>query len=147
VTTSVRSSAPTPEAGQPRYTIAEVAARSGMSADTLRYYERIGLIDPPARNSAGRRAYRPEDLDWLGFLNRMRDTGIPLRALREYAALRRVRTESTTARRKQILVEYRRDVQRRMAQLQSSLDALDYKIGNYEQVERKLAAVSPAEDR
>jgi DNA-binding transcriptional MerR regulator len=77
----------------------------------------------------------------------MRDTSIPLRALREYAALRRVRTEATTARRKQILVEYRRDVERRMARLQTSLDALDYKISNYELVERKLAAVSPAEDR
>jgi DNA-binding transcriptional MerR regulator len=142
----VRPSAATPGTGQPSFTIAEVAARSGMSADTLRYYERIGLIDPPARNSAGRRAYRPEDLDWLGFLNRMRDTGIPLRALCEYAALRRVRTESTTARRKQILVEYRRDVERRMAQLQSSLDALDYKISNYELVERRLAAVSPTEE-
>jgi len=146
VTTTVRPSAPTPGTGQSTFTIAEVAARSGMSADTLRYYERIGLIDPPARNSAGRRAYRPEDLDWLDFLNRMRDTGIPLRALREYAALRRVRTEATTARRKQILVEYRRDVERRMARLQTSLDALDYKISNYELVERKLAAVSPAED-
>jgi DNA-binding transcriptional MerR regulator len=143
----VRPLAPASGTGQPSYTIAEVAARSGMSADTLRYYERIGLIDPPARNSAGRRAYRPEELDWLGFLNRMRDTGIPLRALREYAALRRVRTETTTARRKQILVEYRRDVERRMAQLQTSLDALDYKISNYEQVERKLAAVSPVEGR
>jgi DNA-binding transcriptional MerR regulator len=139
----VRPSAPGPGTGQSSFTIAEVAARSGMSADTLRYYERIGLIDPPARNSAGRRAYRPEDLDWLGFLNRMRDTGIPLRALREYAALRRVRTETTTARRKQILVEYRRDVERRMAKLRNSLDALDYKISNYELVERKLAAVSP----
>lgn len=143
----MRPSAPTPGTGQSSFTIAEVAARSGMSADTLRYYERIGLIDPPARNSAGRRTYRPEDLDWLDFLNRMRDTGIPLRALREYAALRRVRTEATTARRKQILVEYRRDVERRMARLQTSLDALDYKISNYELVERKLAAVSPAEDR
>ena len=128
---------------QPSLSIAEVAARSGMSPDTLRYYERIGLIDPPARNTAGRRAYRPEELDWLAFLTRMRDTGLPLRALREYAALRRVRGEATAARRKQILVEYRCDIARRISELQASLDTLDYKIGNYDQVERKLAAVSP----
>jgi len=73
----------------------------------------------------------------------MRDTGLPLRALREYAALRRVRGEATAARRKQILVEYRCDIARRISELQASLDTLDYKIGNYDQVERKLAAVSP----
>ncbi|HEX4247561.1 MAG TPA: MerR family transcriptional regulator [Pseudonocardia sp.] len=128
---------------QPSLSIAEVAARSGMSPDTLRYYERIGLIDPPARNTAGRRAYRPEELDWLAFLTRMRDTGLPLRALREYAALRRVRNEATAARRKQILVEYRCDIARRMSELQASLDMVDRKIGNYEQVENRLAAVSP----
>jgi DNA-binding transcriptional MerR regulator len=128
---------------QPSLSIAEVAARSGLSADTLRYYERIGLIDPPARTSAGRRAYQPEELDWLAFLTRMRHTGLPLRALREYAALRRVRTDVTAARRKQILVEYRCDIARRINELQTSLDVLDYKIGNYDQVERKLAAVSP----
>jgi len=54
-----------------------------------------------------------------------------------------VRNDATTARRKQILVEYRCDIARRIGELQASLDALDYKIGNYEQVERKLAAVSP----
>jgi DNA-binding transcriptional MerR regulator len=143
VTTTVTTTLTTTVTDQPSLSIAEVAARSGMSPDTLRYYERIGLIEPPARNAAGRRAYRPEELDWLAFLTRMRDTGLPLRALREYAALRRVRNDATTARRKQILVEYRRDIARRIDELQSSLDSLDYKIGNYEQVERKLAAVSP----
>ena len=132
-------------ASESRFSIAEVAARCGLSPDTLRYYERIGLIDPPQRNTAGRRSYRTEDLDWLGFLIKMRDTGLPLRALREYAALRKVRTDASAARRKQILTEYRVDIQRRIDGLRSSLEALDYKIGNYEQVERNLAAVSPPE--
>ena len=131
--------------GQGSFSIAEVAARSGLSADTLRYYERIGLIDPPARNTAGRRAYVREDLDWLAFLIKMRSTGLPLRALREYAALRRARTEAGAGRRKQILLDYRRDIRSRIAALEVCLETLDGKIGNYEQVERKLAAVSGGE--
>jgi DNA-binding transcriptional MerR regulator len=143
--------APAPEAPAPeavvdgaRFSIAEAAARSGLSVDTLRYYERIGLIDPPARTSAGRRSYRAEDLAWLDFLTRMRATGLPLRAMREYAGLRRTRTPASTTRRRQILLDYRYDVLARMAELTSCLEALDYKIENYGLVERKLAAVSPA---
>ena len=132
-----------PEPGS--FSIAEVSARSGLSPDTLRYYERIALIDPPARNSAGRRAYVHEDLVWLRFLICMRDTGLPLRALREYAALRKLSTEASAARRKQILIEYRRDIRNRMVELDTCLATLDYKIGNYEQLERKLAAMSGAQ--
>jgi DNA-binding transcriptional MerR regulator len=130
---------------QGSFSIAEVSARSGLSADTLRYYERIGLIDPPARNTAGRRTYVREDLDWLGFLIKMRSTGLPLRALREYAALRRARTEAGAGRRKQILLEYPRDIRSRIAALEVCLETLDCKIDNYEQIERKLAAVSGGE--
>jgi DNA-binding transcriptional MerR regulator len=141
----VRTPVLTPEPPAERFTIAEVSACSGLSPDTLRYYERIGLIDPPARNTAGRRTYVREDLDWLAFLIKMRSTGLPLRALREYAALRRARTEAGAARRKQILLDYRRDIRSRMAELEACLETLDRKIGNYEQVERKLAAVSGGE--
>ena len=123
--------------------IAEASARSGLSIDTLRYYERIGLIDAPARDSAGRRSYQEQDMDWLAFLLRMRTTGMPIKALREYAGLRRVTTEASAARRKKILLEHRRDIQARMTDLTSCLEVLEYKISNYEQVERSLAATSP----
>lgn len=123
--------------------IAEASARSGLSIDTLRYYERIGLIDAPARDSAGRRSYQDEDMDWLAFLLRMRTTGMPIKALREYAGLRRVTTEASAVRRKQILLEHRRDIRARMEELTSCLDVLEYKISNYEKVERSLAATSP----
>jgi DNA-binding transcriptional MerR regulator len=120
------------------YAIAEAAHLSGLSIDTLRYYERIELIDPPARDSGGRRAYSEEDLAWLGFLTKLRTTGMPIRLMREYAKLRH-QGMATATRRKNILIEHRRDVQSRIADLQACLEVLNYKITNYEQCERDLA--------
>jgi DNA-binding transcriptional MerR regulator len=119
------------------YSIAHAAARSGLSIDTLRYYERIGLVAPPARDSGGRRMYTDDDLNWLIFLTRLRTTGMPIRMMREYAQLRDGGIGSTAMRR-QILVEHRASVRDRIAELQSCLATLDYKITNYEHVESKF---------
>jgi DNA-binding transcriptional MerR regulator len=124
------------------YAIAEAAHRSGLSIDTLRYYERIELIDPPARDSGGRRVYSDTDLAWLGFLTRLRTTGMPIRMMREYAKLRH-QGMASASRRKQILVEQRNEVLARIAELNSCMDVLNYKIANYEQCEREIAANSP----
>jgi DNA-binding transcriptional MerR regulator len=124
------------------YAIAEAAHRSGLSIDTLRYYERIKLIDPPARDSGGRRAYSDEDLAWLGFLTKLRTTGMPIRMMREYAKLRHQGLASA-GRRKQILVEQRAEVLDRIAELNTCLDVLNHKITNYEQCERDLGAKVP----
>jgi DNA-binding transcriptional MerR regulator len=118
------------------YSIAEAARRSGLSIDTLRYYERIKLLDPPARDTAGRRAYSDEDLSWLGFLTKLRTTGMPVKMMREYASLRRHGTASA-GRRKAILAEQRRSVAARITELQSCMDILDYKITHYDQIEHK----------
>jgi len=118
------------------YSIAEAARRSGLSIDTLRYYERIKLLDPPARDTAGRRAYSDEDLSWLGFLTKLRTTGMPIKMMREYASLRRHGTASA-GRRKAILAEQRRSVAARITELQSCMDILDYKITHYDQIELK----------
>ncbi len=119
------------------YAIAEAAHRSGLSIDTLRYYERMELIDPPARDSGGRRAYSEEDLGWLEFLTHLRRTGMPIRMMREYAKLRH-QGLGTAGRRKQILIEQRAEVLDRIAELNRCLDVLNYKISNYEQCERDL---------
>jgi DNA-binding transcriptional MerR regulator len=119
------------------YAIAEAAQLSGLSIDTLRYYERIELIDPPARDSGGRRAYSDDDLAWLGFLTKLRTTGMPIRLMREYAKLRHHGLAST-GRRKKILIEHRADVLTRIADLQACLEVLNFKIVNYEQCERDL---------
>jgi DNA-binding transcriptional MerR regulator len=119
------------------YSIAATSAQTGLSIDTLRYYERIGLVEPPARDSGGRRTYSESDLVWLQFLTRLRTTGMPIRMMREYAQLRH-RGDHTAAQRRQILVEHRTEVRDRIAELQSCLDVLDYKITNYELIENRL---------
>ncbi|HEX9335914.1 MAG TPA: MerR family transcriptional regulator [Pseudonocardiaceae bacterium] len=128
------------------YSIAQAAAHTGLSIDTLRYYERIGLVEPPARDAGGRRDYSDADLAWLHFLTRLRTTGMPIRMMREYAQLRH-RGDGTASRRRQILIEHRAEVRERVTELESCLDMLDYKITNYEQIERKwtgAAELSPA---
>jgi DNA-binding transcriptional MerR regulator len=127
------------------YAIAEAAHQSGLSIDTLRYYERIELIDPPARDSGGRRAYSDDDLAWLGFLTKLRTTGMPIRLMREYAKLRH-HGLATATRRKQILIEHRADVLGRIADLRACLEVLNYKISNYEQCERDLAETAGYEE-
>lgn len=121
------------------YAIAEAAHRSGLSIDTLRYYERIELISPPARDSAGRRAYSDNDLAWLEFLTKLRTTGMPIQLMREYAALCR-EGEVTAAPRKEILERHRDDVRERVHQLLACLDILDYKIDNYDRLARSQEA-------
>jgi DNA-binding transcriptional MerR regulator len=127
------------------YSIARAAARSGLSIDTLRYYERIGLVEPPARDSGGRRDYSDEDLAWLGFLTRLRTTGMPIRMMREYAQLRHL-GDGTASMRRQILVEHRTGVRERIAELRSCLDVLDYKISHYEDIERTCLVAPGALD-
>lgn len=126
------------------YSIAEAARRSGLSIDTLRYYERMKLVEPPARDPAGRRAYSDEDLEWLGFLTKLRTTGMPIKMMREYAQLR-WHGDAAAPRRMAILVEQRRAVRERIAELQSCLGVLDYKIEKYENVCR-FAAGSAREE-
>ncbi len=115
------------------HSIADAARRTGLSIDTLRYYERIGLLDPPARDSAGRRAYSDGDVHWLEFLTKLRTTGMPIRLMREYAQLCREGV-GTAARRRQLLVEHRTAVRAHIGELNGCLEALDWKIDNYAQV-------------
>jgi DNA-binding transcriptional MerR regulator len=126
-----------PEPSGP-FTIAEVAALSGLSAHTLRYYERIGLLDPVARVHGGQRRYDAKDLAWLAFLQRLRTTGMPIRDMKRYAELRR-QGESTLAMRRALLEEHRDEVLERIAELQRDLATVTYKITNYEQLEHTLA--------
>jgi DNA-binding transcriptional MerR regulator len=110
--------------------IQEAAARTGLSAHTLRYYERIGLIDEIRRGSDGRRRYDADDLAWLEFLTRLRATGMPVRDMCRYAELCR-EGDHTSAARKELLEVHRARVSDRIAALQEDLKILDYKIDNY----------------
>ncbi|MEV0615224.1 MerR family transcriptional regulator [Nonomuraea sp. NPDC050404] len=111
-------------------TIQEAAQRSGLSAHTLRYYERIGLIHSVGRNSSGHREYAEQDLQWLEFLTRLRMTGMPIAEMCRYAELRRM-GEHTADERRELLERHREHVRSRIAQLSQDLAVLDYKIESY----------------
>jgi DNA-binding transcriptional MerR regulator len=110
--------------------IAETADVTGLTAHTLRYYERIGLLDPIDRGPDGRRRFRDADLAWLSFLTRLRVTGMSIRDMKEFAELRRA-GDVTAPARLDLLSRHRDDVRRRIADLTDCLDALDTKIDYY----------------
>lgn len=114
-------------------TIAEVSKKYDMTADTLRYYERIGLIPPVPRTQGGIRNYDAESCRWIELMKCMRSAGVQIEALIEYAALFR-QGEGTVERRREILVEQKAQLLARMAEMQRSLDRLTYKIENYDRI-------------
>ncbi|MCA6091593.1 MerR family transcriptional regulator [Streptomyces sp. SCA3-4] len=121
--------------GRDRFTISEVAAYTGLSAHTLRWYERIGLMPHVDRSHTGQRRYTSRDLDWLDFVGRLRLTGMPVADMVRYAELVR-RGDETVAERERLLSAHRDDVHRRITELRSTLDVLDYKIGIYSDARR-----------
>ena len=110
--------------------IGQLADRSGLSVHTIRYYERIGLMPPPARDAGGRRDYDPSVLDWTRFLDRLKATGMPIREMRRYAALR-AEGPATGPERRALLVAHRAAVRARIAALTEGLAVLDAKIESY----------------
>ena len=113
--------------------IAEVAERTGVSQDTLRYYEKAGLIEAVDRSSGGQRRYAATDLTWLAFLLRLRATGMSISHMQQFAALRRVGGASVPQR-LELLTNHGEDVQRHIIELQGHLDALQAKIDHYQQL-------------
>ncbi|WP_069173114.1 MerR family transcriptional regulator [Streptomyces griseus] len=117
-------------AGQDRYTISEVAAFTGLTAHTLRWYERIGLMPHVDRSHTGQRRFTNRDLDWLAFVSKLRLTGMPVADMVRYAELLR-EGDHTFEERQQLLEATRRDVRNRIAELQGTLAVLDFKIDFY----------------
>ena len=111
--------------------IAEVSEQFGMSVDTLRYYERVGLIPPVNRNESGIRDYNELDLRRVDFIKCMRGAGLPVEVLIEYVALVQ-QGDSTIEARKEILKEQRALLAARMEEMQKTLDLLDHKLDVYE---------------
>jgi DNA-binding transcriptional MerR regulator len=111
--------------------IAEVSGRYDISSDTLRYYERIGLIPPVTRNRSGIREYNDTDIKRVEFIKCMRSAGLPIEALIDYIALVQ-QGDDTIKARKELLMEQRTLLADRMKEMQKTLDLLDYKIEGYE---------------
>lgn len=117
-------------------TITEVAKLYDLSADTLRYYERIGIIPSVNRNPNGIRNYTENDCGWVSFAKCMRNAGLPVEVLIEYVTLFQ-QGNATVDARKEILIEQRDKLVERIAEMQETLDRLNYKIENYETGIRK----------
>ncbi|KLU65664.1 HTH-type transcriptional regulator AdhR [Desulfosporosinus acididurans] len=127
-------------------TITEVSEKFDLTQDTLRYYERIGLIPHVNRNKSGIRDYTEEDCKWVEFIKCMRNAGLPIEALIEYVALFQ-QGDETIGSRKELLTEQRKQLIRRMEDMQKTLERLNYKIESYEQsVVKKEKELKRAED-
>jgi len=126
--------------------IVEVSERYSISSDTLRYYERVGLIPPVNRNGSGIRDYNELDLRRVEFIKCMRSAGLPIEVLIEYVGLVQ-RGDETVETRKEILKEQRELLLGRMREMQKTLDLLDHKIEVYEKgVLKKEKEMIPPEE-
>ncbi|MBE0335799.1 MerR family transcriptional regulator [Paenibacillus sp. 23TSA30-6] len=112
--------------------IAEVSKKFDLSQDTLRYYERIGLIPRVNRNKSGIRDYTEEDCRWVEYIKCMRAVGLPVEILIEYVGLFQQGDETMDAR-KELLIKQRKQLKTRMEDMKNVLERMDYKIARYEQ--------------
>jgi DNA-binding transcriptional MerR regulator len=113
-------------------TIAEAAARTGLTSHTLRYYERDGLmLSSVDRAVSGHRRYSDRDLTWIEMITRLRSTGMPIRDVRRYADLVRA-GDGNEAERLELLEAHRTRVEAQLAEVTAHLRAIDHKIGIYE---------------
>ncbi len=108
-------------------TIAQVSQKYGLSPDTLRYYEKIGLIPPVTRTAGGIRAYSKEDCDWVQFIRCMRNAGLPIDVLSLYMNLYK-QGSHTAQKRKEILLEQREILLEKIAKQQQIVNRLNHKI-------------------
>jgi len=113
-------------------TITEVSRKYNLTADTLRYYERIGLIPPINRSASGVREYTEEDCNWVNFMKCMRGAGISIEILIEYITLFQ-KGSSTIKARKELLIEQRSRLAEKIKEMQETLERLDNKIDGYEE--------------
>lgn len=115
--------------------ITDVAKRTGLSAHTLRYYERAGLIAPVGRAPGGQRRYAAADLDWIGFLLRLRDTRMPIGQMQVFARLRS-QGDSTAPARRALLAKHLAEVQASIQAMQHAVQVLQKKVEHYQHLER-----------
>jgi DNA-binding transcriptional MerR regulator len=119
-----------------------MAERCGMTAHTLRYYERVGLIQPVGRARNGHRRYSEADEAWLNFLHCMRATNMPIRSMQRYAGLREQGDASSLERRK-ILEDHQAEIAAQIVELQKAHALLTHKIANYRKIEERIRVGGP----
>ncbi|UKJ74742.1 MerR family transcriptional regulator [Azospirillum brasilense] len=127
--------------------IGDLAKRSGLTAHTIRYYERIGLLPYADRNQSRHRDYDASILTWIEFLGRLKTTGMPIRDMLRYAALRE-EGAGTEAERRALLEQHRERVRAQVDDLNACLLVLDTKIDGYVETEqRKTDDDAPVQNR
>ncbi|NMM25706.1 MAG: MerR family transcriptional regulator [Glaciimonas sp.] len=125
-------------------TIQQAAAATGLTVHTLRYYERIGLIDPIPRKDNKHRIYREEDILWIAFLLKLRSTGLPIQKMLRYAELRRLGNQrESVSERKALLEQHTLSLETTLAELQGNLVVMYQKIAMYGDIETTLNAGAP----
>jgi DNA-binding transcriptional MerR regulator len=112
--------------------ISEASEASGLSAHTLRYYERAGLLEPVDRNDGGHRRYREADLERIRFLTKLRATGMPIREVRRYAELMNA-GEATNEERLALLETHREAVLAELEATAKNLELIEWKINFYKE--------------
>jgi DNA-binding transcriptional MerR regulator len=123
--------------------ISQMAAATGLSAHTLRYYERVGLLRSIARGASGHRHFSSADLAWVTFLQRLRATGMPIRAMQRFAELRH-QGDSTAGERRAMLEAHLETVRQARAALQESEQLLAEKIVHYQGLEAPVTSLQQA---
>ncbi len=119
------------------YSIAEASAATGASADTLRYYERAGIMPAISRTDGGQRTYTPDDLGWITFVRRLRATGMSMQRIAEYTTMVR-NGDGTIADRRRMIEDHRATVAAAIEELSGVLTVLDRKIEHYEAAEQGI---------
>lgn len=114
-----------------RMTIKEVSEKFGITQDTLRYYERAGIIPKISRTPGGARDYQPQDLDWVAHVVCLRSAGMPVESLVKYLELSQ-KGDETFPERLELLKEQKENLKRQQQILKDAMDRLDYKIARYE---------------
>jgi DNA-binding transcriptional MerR regulator len=119
--------------------IGEVVRLIGLSEHTLRYYEKVGLLPPIRRDASGNRLFTPEDIRWMEFLVKLRQTRMPLRQMLHHTGLVR-QSDATLAERRAMLEAHERQVRATIVQMNECLGVLQNKLDMYRQWEREAAA-------
>ncbi|EGL8222315.1 MerR family transcriptional regulator [Listeria monocytogenes] len=113
--------------------IKQAADMFGLTVDTLRYYERVGVIPPVHRNESGYRDYKTSDLNWIYLVKNLRNAGLSVESLIEFATLAQLReTQNVEAAQKQVLVDQLKELDEKLAEMKKVRELLVYKIDSYD---------------
>jgi len=118
------------------YSIAEVAEKTNLTAHTLRYYEKEGLLPFVDRSNPGNRDFKTKDLEWLELICCLKNTGMPIKKIKEYIELC-LKGDNTIDVRRQIFIKHREDVIEQIAELNKNLDKINGKINYYDGAYKK----------